>query len=106
MISPILEKYSRQVVKKHLLTYPVLCDQGNQAASKFGLVHSLPDDLREVYMKFGIDLERFNGDTQWQLPLPARFILDKNGIVIDREVNPDYTQRPEPSEIVGILTSI
>ena len=93
-------------MKKHKLTYPVLCDRDNQVAAKFGLAHSLPDNLKTLYRKFGIDLERFNGNTKWQLPLPARFILDKTGIIIDREVNIDYTRRPEPSGIVDILRTI
>ena len=103
MISPQLEKYSTQVAKKHNLTFNVLCDQGNRVASQFGLVFSLPGDLRELYSGFGIDLERFNGDDSWTLPMPGRFILDQKGTIISADVNPDYTIRPEPGEIVEIL---
>jgi len=105
VISPQLEKYSRQVVKKHKLAYPVLSDHDNRAATTFGLTHSLGDDLKALYKKFNIDLERFNGNTNWQLPLPARYILNQDGVVIDAEVNPDYTRRPEPSGIIDILKS-
>ena len=106
MLSPQQAKYSKQVAKKNLLTYSVLTDTGNQVAAQFGLVHSLPDNLRELYTKFGLDLVRFNGDEKWQLPLPGRFILDRQGTVIHRDVHPDYTKRPEPAEIVNILASI
>ena len=105
VISPQLEKYSKQIVKKHQLSFNVLSDKGNQVASLFGLTFSLPSDLRELYASFGIDLERFNGDDLWSLPMPARFIVDQKGKIINSEVNPDYTQRPEPSEIVEILKS-
>lgn len=105
MISPQFEKYSKQVAKKHNLTFPVLRDEGNRIASKFGLVFSLPSDLRELYIKFGIDLERYNGDNSWTLPMPARFILDKEGIIVSREAKPNYTKRPEPNEILEILGS-
>lgn len=103
VISPQLAKYSKQIAKKHNLTYPVLCDVQNKVASQFGLVFQLPEDLKELYKTFDIDLERFNGDTLWQLPMPARFILNHEGMIIDSEVNPDYTQRPEPSGIIDIL---
>jgi peroxiredoxin len=103
LISPQLEKYSNQVVKKHSLTFNVLCDQGNLVASKFGLTFSLPGDLRELYAGFGIDLERFNGNDSWTLPMPGRFILDQQGTIIRADVNPDYTIRPEPGGIVEIL---
>ena len=106
MISPQLEKYTRQVVKKHHLTFRVLGDPGNTVATRFGLVFTLPEDLRGIYKKFGIDLERFNGDDAWQLPMPGRFILDRQGTIIQRDVHPDYTKRPEPAEIIDIVTSI
>ena len=106
VISPQLEKYSKQVVKKNKLTYPVLYDLKNKVASDFGLVFALPDDLKEVYQRFGLDLERFNGDTSWQLPMPARFIVNGEGVVVDAEVNPDYTVRPDPAQIIDILSHI
>ena len=82
---------------------PVLADIGNGLASRLGLTFTLPAPLIEVYRGFGIDLERFNGDDSWQLPLPGRFILDRNGIIDDVEVHPDYTVRPEPDETVARL---
>ncbi len=106
MISPQLEKYSKQVSKKSKLTYPVLCDLENKAASQFGLTFDLPEELKQIYSNFGIDLKRFNGSDSWQLPMPARFIADTNGKIIDAEVNPDYTIRPEPSQIIDILDRI
>ena len=70
----MLEKYSKQMVAKHTLGYPLLCDPGNKVAAQFNLVYELPEDLREVYLKFGLDLPRFNDDASWTLPLPARYI--------------------------------
>ena len=106
MISPQLAKYSKQVVKKHHLTFRVLGDPRNTVAFSFGLVFTLPEELRAIYKKFGIDLERFNGDDTWQLPMPGRFILDRQGTIIHRDVHPDYTKRPEPAEIIDIVASI
>ncbi len=105
VISPQLEKYTKQVVKKHHLTYSVLMDQDNGVADKFGLKFKLPDDLREVYTKFGIDLERFNGSDAWTLPLSGRFIMDQDGHILDVQVDPDYTKRPEPREIITLIKS-
>jgi len=106
VISPQLEKYSKSMVKKHNLTYPLLRDEDNQLASQFGLTFKLPDDLAGLYSQFGIDLVRFNGNDLWSLPMPARFVLDPKGTVVSAEANPDYTHRPEPSEIVEILRKI
>ena len=103
VISPQLEKFSKQVAKNNNLTFNVLCDSGNRVASGFGLTFSLPADLRKLYADFGIDLQRFNGDASWTLPIPARFILDQQGTIINVDSNPDYTIRPEPFDIVKLL---
>ena len=106
VISPQLEKYSKSMVKKHNLTFPLLRDEDNQLASQFGLAFKLPDDLAGLYSQFGIDLVRYNGNDLWSLPMPGRFILDQQGIVVSAEANPDYTRRPEPSEIVEFLKTM
>ena len=103
VISPQLEKFSKQVAKKNNLTFHVLCDSGNRVASEFGLTFALPDDLRKLYVDFGIDLERFNGEDSWTLPIPGRFILDQQGTIISADSNPDYTIRPDPENIVEII---
>ncbi len=81
----------------------VLSDAGNTMASRFGLVFRLPEDLRVIYKNFGIDLEKYNGDDTWTLPMPGRFILDQQGIILRKNVNPDYTIRPEPEDIINTL---
>ena len=63
----------------------------------------LPDDVAALYSQFGVDLVRFNGNDSWSLPMPARFVLNQKGKVVSAEANPDYTHRPEPSEIVEVL---
>jgi peroxiredoxin len=100
VISPQFERYSRQVVKKHQLSFSVLSDRGNVVASQFGLTYKLPDNLRELYLNWGMDLERFNGDKSWTLPMPARFILDEHGTILHVDVHPDYTERPEPADMI------
>jgi|SRR5579862_4490739 len=100
-ISPQREAFLKQMAEKHHLGFDLLRDEGNVVAGKFGLVFQLPADLREVYSKFGVDLQRFNGDDSWALPMPGRFVIDRQGIVRNADVNPDYTIRPEPAETVA-----
>ncbi len=105
-ISPQLQKYSRQISSKHGIEFGVLSDPGNLTAEAFGLTYKLPDYLIGVYKDFEIDLERFNGDDSWKLPMPATYIAGRDGRLMYSEYDPDYTRRPEPSEIVEFLKSI
>ena len=104
-ISPQLPKYSKQIVKKHNLAFPILADFDNSVATSFGLSFSLSEELKAVYMELGIDLPRFNGNDSWQLPMAGRFIANSQGIIRNVEAHPDYTQRPEPTAIVDYLQS-
>jgi len=105
-ISPLREPYLKQMAEKHHLEFDLLRDEGNAVARKFGLVFQLPDDLRNLYLSFGSDLARFNGDDSWTLPMPGRFIVDQRGIIRHADVNPDYTIRPDPAETVAFLKTM
>jgi peroxiredoxin len=105
-VSPELERHNREAVEKHHLTFDLLSDGGNKVARQLGLVFRLPDDLQQVYKSFGIDLEKYNGDASWELPMPGRFIIDQSGVIRSAEADPDYTIRPEPSETIALLKAL
>ena len=105
-ISPQVPDESLSTAEKHELTFPVLSDVGNQVARQFGLVFTLSEHLRPMYARFGIDLPSYNGDSSFELPVPATFVLNREGIVRSAFVNADYKQRMEPEEILRALVSI
>jgi peroxiredoxin len=105
-ISPQLPEHNRELSRLRHLTFQILSDRGNAVAETFGLRFALPSYLREVYRTFPLDLEKFNGDASWTLPIPARFILDQQGIIRAAEADPDYTTRPEPIETVSTLRKL
>jgi peroxiredoxin len=96
----------RETEEPKPFAFETLRDFGNHVAESYGLVFTLPDDLREIYTKFGIDLARGNGDGTWRLPVPARFVIDRHGIVRSVDADPDYTHRPEPADTVKILEGL
>ncbi len=100
------EKYAPQLVQKLQLDFPVLSDPGNRVAERFGVVYTLPNGMKEIYQGLGIDLERFNGDTAWRLPMPGRIIVDGGGTIRDVDIHPDHTTRPEPEETLAILRTL
>ncbi len=67
---------------------------------------TLPEDLQAIYTKFGIDLPKGNGDGTWRLPIPARFVIDRGGIIRQADADPDYTRRSEPSNTVEVLNAL
>ena len=105
-VSPQTPDNSLSTVEKLELAYPVLSDEGNQVAETFGLVFSLPEALREVYVKLGIDLPAANGDNTFRLPISATYVLRTDGTVAWRFADPDYTKRAEPDDVIAALTEL
>jgi peroxiredoxin len=102
-ISPQNPANSRKSVRTNGLGFPILSDPGNATAAAFGLRFTLPDYLIELYKSLKNDLPAFNGDTSWTLPMPGRFVIGQDRVIRYAEVNPDYTQRPEPGDMLPVL---
>lgn len=105
-ISPQSAVNSRKSVRVNGLNFPVLNDTHNETAGAFGLRFALPDYLVDLYKALKNDLPAFNGDPSWTLPMPARYVIGMDGIVAYSEVNPDYTHRPDPSEMIPVLQKL
>lgn len=102
-ISPQNSANSRKSVRQNNLSFPILSDPHNDVAAAFGLRFEMPDYLIDLYKALKNDLPAFNGDASWTLPMPARFVVGKDGIILYAEVNPDYTRRPEPEDMLPAL---
>ena len=102
-ISPQTPANSRKSQRDNKLGFPILSDAGTAVAAAFGLRFALPDDLIEVYRQFGNDLPKVNNDPAWVLPMPARYVIGTDGVIAYAEVNPDYTRRPDPSDLLPVL---
>jgi peroxiredoxin len=102
-ISPQTVQQSFFMADQHKLRFPLLSDPGNSVAREFGLAYRVPDYQQEIYRRVFINLPFTNGDESWELPIPATYIVDRNGIISYASINADYTERPEPSEILSKL---
>jgi peroxiredoxin len=104
-ISPQTVKQSFFMHDQHKLRFPLLSDAGNKIARQFGLTYRVTAAQEAVYRRAFVNLPFTNGDDSWELPIPATYILDRVGTVLYASANEDYTERPEPAEILGIVES-
>ncbi|AOX02023.1 alkyl hydroperoxide reductase [Moorena producens PAL-8-15-08-1] len=105
-ISPQTPDNSLSTTEKNHLTFEVLSDVGNKIAKEFGLVFTVPEELRPVYQSFGIDLPAHNGDETFELPIAATYVINPHGIITHAFVDLDYTKRLDPEEIVSALQTL
>lgn len=106
VLTPELERYTRALHKKLNMTFDILTDQHLKVAEQFRLVFTLPDYLRDLYKSFGTALDRFHDEPEYRLPMPARYVIDKEGIIRAADVNADYTIRTEPTETLSELRRV
>jgi peroxiredoxin len=97
---------SRKSQRDNKLSFPILGDKGGELADDFGIRWKSPEELQSVYKLVGVDLAAFNGEGSWTLPMPARYVIDRDGTIVYSEVNADYTHRPEPSDLLPVLRKL
>ncbi|WP_329242762.1 peroxiredoxin-like family protein [Streptomyces canus] len=105
-VSPQIPDESLTLREKHDLAFDVLSDIGSDTAKQYGLAFDLPDDLAGVYDKLGFDLQRVNGGHPRTLPLPATYVIDRDGVIRWSFVDTDYTTRAEPADILDALDTM
>jgi peroxiredoxin len=105
-ISPQHASYGRAVRRRAALEFDVLSDERLKVAQAFGLVFTLPSYLEELYRSFGKTLDRFHGEPAYRLPLPARYVVNRQAQIRAADVNADYTVRPDPEETVAELRGL
>jgi peroxiredoxin len=102
-ISPQSATNSRKTQRDNQLSFPVLSDLGSDIADAFGIRFRVPDELIPIYKSFGNDLPIINDEPSWTLAMAARYVIGTDGVIAYAEINPDYTRRPEPSELMPTL---
>jgi peroxiredoxin len=105
-ISPQTVQQSFFMRDQHKLRFPLLSDAGNKVAREFGLTYRVSDEQRAVYQRAFVNLPFVNGDQSWELPIPAAYIIDRDGTVLYASANEDYTERPEPEDIIEFLAAL
>ncbi|MGO9404350.1 MAG: peroxiredoxin-like family protein [Terriglobales bacterium] len=104
-VSPQTEKQAFFMHDQHKLAFPLLVDARNQLARQFGLAYRVPEEEQGLYRSTFISLPFANGDQSWELPIPATFVVDRDSSILFASANEDYTDRPEPLEILSAVES-
>lgn len=102
-ISPETPDNSLDTKQRNELTFPVLSDKGNVLSKQLKLTFNLKNEIIDIYNSFGLDVEKFNGDTNFELPIPATYVIGTDGVIKLADANTNYTQRTEPQDILDIL---
>jgi len=104
-ISPQTQHQSFLMHDQHKLPLRLICDSENHVARQFGLVYRVPDYQQQVYRRSFVNLPFANGEDSWELPVPATYVIARDGNIRYARVDVDYRLRPEPMEILKAVVS-
>jgi peroxiredoxin len=102
-ISPEVGGLPLRVKQERGFKFDVLVDVDNGLALRCGLVFRISEDLIRVFMANGIDFPLFYGNNSWFLPMPATYIVGRDGLIAHAYVNPEFRERLDPRDIVTYL---
>ncbi len=99
-ISPELPDGSLTITEKHHLAFPVLSDVNAVVLRQYKVLFTVPENIREIYLKAGLDIVKANGVATWELPIPATYIIDSDRVIRFAYTKPDYRERLEPKTLL------
>jgi peroxiredoxin len=102
-ISPQTQKQAFFMHDQHGLKFPLLVDAHNNLARQFGLVYRVPEEQQALYSRTFVNLPFANGDSSWELPISATFVIERDGLILFASADEDYTERAEPAEILAVV---
>ena len=106
-ISPQSPDHALSLREKADLSFDVLSDVDQAVMSSYKVRFTLPDDLQDLHLNvFHNDLRQHTADRRWSLPVPATFVIDRNGVIRAAHVSADYRTRMEPAAVIAALDTL
>ncbi len=105
-ISPNKPDVSLDTIEALDLEFPVLSDHDNRVAKQFNLVYEMTPENIEMYREIGRDIGELTGTGKWELPVPATYVVDRDGRIAYSFVDLNHRRRAEPSEVAAIAAEL
>jgi peroxiredoxin len=102
-ITPDRQKFAVALKTETGAEFPILTDLDNGYALSLNLAVWVGREMQEMIAAAGADVSTYQGNDSWMLPIPATFVVGKNGIIMARHVDPDYRRRMEIDDLLDAL---
>jgi peroxiredoxin len=102
-ISPQTVRQNDFTVTQHTLPFPLLRDEGAAVAAEFGAAYSVPGSMQSYYRSILVNIPFINGEQSWRLPVPATFVIGRDGVIRWSQGHADFRVRPEPTDALKAL---
>jgi len=105
-IMPGSAQFTGDYVSRNELPFPVLSDIDLGYSLSLGLIFWVGAEIRRLYEEAGVELEKYHGNQGHFLPMAAKFIVGRDGLVKARQVDLEFRRRMEPEAILAELNAL
>jgi len=105
-IMPDVTEYTGGYSRANELPFPLLTDIDLGYSLSLGLIFWIGADVRRLYEEAGIDLGKYHRSSGYFLPVAAKFVVGRDGLVKARQVNVEFRRRMEPEAVVATLRAL
>jgi len=102
-VTPERQTYARKLKQQCELPFAILSDIDNAYALSLGLVVWCNDQVRSMYKGLQYELNEFQGNDSWMVPIPATFVVGRNGTILASFADADFRQRMAPHDILKFV---
>lgn len=102
-ISAEVPQLAAQTTQKNAISFPVLTDVDAQFMKKVGIVFSLNEKTKKDYVGFGMDFTQIHGNENYELPVPAVYVINKDMEIVFVHFEADYMTRIEPEQVLSAI---
>jgi peroxiredoxin len=92
-IVPDRQRYADRIREEAEGQFPILVDMDNGYAMSLNLVFWVGDEMQRFMTDAGVNLAEYQGNESWMVPVPATFVVGRDGVIKERFVDPDYRKR-------------
>jgi peroxiredoxin len=105
LITPETQKYTKKHKADSGGKFAILTDLDSGYALELKVAIKINDEKRKAMTAAGWDIAEFQDNENWTLPIPATFVIGKDGVVKGRFVDPDYRKRMDIEKILTALSA-
>ena len=102
-VSPERLKYLSKSAEKSGAKFTLIYDEGYKIADAFNVLFQPSEQRAQMYNRYGADLKNAHSDDTQRLPVPATFVISKEGVVLWKHFEGDYKRRSSIKEILKYL---
>ena len=103
-ILPELQHFAAELKSVSHAEFPILIDMDNGYAMSLGLTIWVGEELKELMIgNSAYNIAAFQGNDAWLLPIPATFVVGRDGRIVARYIDPDFRRRMAIEDLLSAL---